>query len=279
MRLTTLLTATVLLSAPAAAYATLDAVPAAPAAAESSFTVVIDPGHGGEDTGTAFGRGARKIYEKNVTLALARRTAADLRAQGFTVYLTRDVDRELPLASRTAFANRVHADLFLSIHMNSTSDGTGTSGAEGVETYILNNATDASSRRLATLENSVLSGYETDTPEATDVSLILKDLRLDANLSASERLACNVQESLVAGSRRRDRGVRQALFHVLLGADMPSALVEAGFLSSARDRSIVLSARGQKAIGLAIARGIEAFRRARRSGEAASAGLSRCKVD
>lgn len=245
----------------------------------TSFTVVIDPGHGGGDTGTTFGAGASKVMEKNVTLALARRTAAELKAKGITVYLTRDHDEELPLAARTAFANRVHADLFLSIHLNSTSDGTGTSGAEGVETYILNNATDASSRRLAALENSVLSGYDTDTPEQTDVSLILKDLRLDANLSESERLACDVQESLVGPKHRRDRGVRQALFHVLLGADMPSALVEAGFLSSARDRAVVLAERGRRAIGAAIARGIERFRESRGQASSEPARLGRCKVD
>jgi N-acetylmuramoyl-L-alanine amidase len=270
-----------------------------PYAKKKVLRIVLDPGHGGQDEGTGFQDGGRRVTEKEVTLGIAIRAARELRARGYTVNLTRYDDREMPLKERTAIANRLKADLFISIHMNSTA--TRGAGAEGVETYILDNASDETSWRLAHFENSVLSPGDAGTPEQTDVALILKDLRLDANLSESKRLACAVQESLVLATSRfkvltqpmlqvgrprspswslraQDRGVRQALFYVLLGADMPSALVEAGFLSNFRDRSIVVSPQGRQTLALAIAKAVDQFKRERRlAGD--SSVLSRCKVN
>jgi N-acetylmuramoyl-L-alanine amidase len=245
------------------------------------FKVVIDPGHGGTDHGTTQQIGNAVVMEKDLTLALARETSRILHARGVTTVLTRTQDENVPLGARTALANRLKADVFVSIHMNSTETPMVTD-AEGIETYILNNTTNATSKRLAHLENSVLSPEEraaADSPEQLDVALILRDLRLDANLSESKRLACMVQDHLVrvAKPRTRNRGVRQALFHVLLGAEMPSALVEAGFLSNARDRETLQSPRGRRAMGAALARAIENFRDARGTGQA-QLTLSRCKV-
>jgi N-acetylmuramoyl-L-alanine amidase len=252
-------------------------------AASRPFKVVIDPGHGGTDFGTIYHNGDYPIAEKNVTLMIARQVALQLRAHGIDATLTRRDDRELPLGKRTELANRMAADVFLSIHMNSA-PGAELKGAEGVETYILNNATDASSRRLAYLENTVISRDGIKTPQQEDVALILRDMRLDANLSESKRLACAIQNSLVGPrkpgaprSHQKSRGVKQALFHVLLGADMPSVLVEAGFLSNPRDRAIVLSAEGRKAMATSIARAIEQYRRLKGT-RAATVALSRCRV-
>jgi N-acetylmuramoyl-L-alanine amidase len=250
--------------------------------APTPFRVVIDPGHGGEDEGAVFFDKGRKITEKEITLLIAKEAATQLRARGFMVFLTRDRDRELPLPARTALANQLGADVFLSVHLNSKPSSY-RKDAEGIETYILNNATDASSRRLAQLENSVLGGSAHEipaevSPQPTDVALILKDLRLDANLAESKRLACAVQENLIsATSREKDRGVKQALFHVLLGADMPSILVEAGFLTNTRDRSHVQSKQGQRSIGTAIASAVEQYRKTKNT-HTALALLSRCKV-
>jgi N-acetylmuramoyl-L-alanine amidase len=244
------------------------------------FRVVIDPGHGGADLGTVYDNGRVRIAEKNITLMLAQEAAKQLKARGFEVVLTRATDKEVPLAKRTALANRLGADVFLSIHMNSTATPM-VSDAQGVETYILNNATDASSRRLAQLENSVVAHEESDTPEQKDVALILKDLRLDANLSESKNLACALQTELVSGgasSSKRNRGVKQALFHVLLGADMPSVLLEAGFLTSPQDRAQVLSVKGRQKISAAIAQAVEQYRQLK-NGSRRLAGLSRCKVN
>ncbi|HLE00674.1 MAG TPA: N-acetylmuramoyl-L-alanine amidase [Bdellovibrionota bacterium] len=258
----------------------------------NAFRVVIDPGHGGADYGTIYDNGRIKIAEKNITLALARRVAEKLRKRGYTVFLTRNADREVALPARTAMANKLHANVFISIHMNSTASPQGLA-TEGIETYILNNATDESSRRLAHFENTVLGAGSPDgepeslPPENLDVALILKDLRLDANLSESKRLACAIQDGLVSATsqlngrrpiQHRNRGVKQALFYVLLGADMPSALLEAGFLTHPRDRAIVLSPEGQNAMSGSIVKAIEQFRRTKGTTHSMSA-LSRCKVN
>lgn len=272
-----------------AAWVAFAVLPSPPASAspQAPFRIVIDPGHGGSDHGTIFDNGTVRVAEKDVTLALAREAARQLRLRGAQVTLTREKDRDVTLPSRTAVANRLKADVFISLHMNSTATPM-VSDAEGVETFILNTATDASSRRLAHLENNVLGGSELGGGD-TEVALILKDLRLDANLTDSKRLACILQSSLVGASARfgrvrhasvKDRGVKQALFHVLLGADMPSALVEAGFLTSPRDRAVLLSAAGRRALGGAVTTAIERYRRslALSSTAGALAELGRCKV-
>jgi N-acetylmuramoyl-L-alanine amidase len=249
------------------------------------FRVVIDPGHGGADHGTVFDNGTTYLAEKDVTLALALETSRQLRERGFYVVLTREGDQDVALPARTALANRIGADVFLSIHMNSTPDSQARD-AEGSETFILNNASDASSKRLAQLENSVIGTTASDSPEQMDVALILKDLRLDANLTESKRLACGIQQNLIqatSGLRSslahpKNRGVKQALFHVLLGADMPSALVEAGFLTSARDRAIVLSPHGREALAQALGQAFEQFRKNKGTSKT-QLELSTCKVN
>lgn len=261
--------------------------------AESAiFRVVIDPGHGGTDEGTVYNDGQTRIAEKDITLTLAKKVAHQLRTQGLLVTLTRNEDQDISLPARTALANHLGADVFISIHMNST-ETTNQTDAEGIETFILNNATDASSKRLAHLENSVISTTPTDSPENMDVALILKDLRLDANLSESKRLACNIQENLVSATNiliknrhsdrlKRNRGIKQALFHVLLGADMPSVLVESGFLSSSTDRSLVLSKRGQERISHAIAEAIREYKDGHKKLKPhvkRSSALNKCKVN
>ncbi|MCC7440734.1 MAG: N-acetylmuramoyl-L-alanine amidase [Bdellovibrionales bacterium] len=247
------------------------------------FLVVIDPGHGGADHGAVVRDQGRRVSEKDVTLKLALAAAREMRARGMRVVLTREEDRDVGLTERTALANRLGARVFLSLHMNSAS-GRRAGEAQGVETYILNASTDQSSRRLADLENAVLSGSvankDQDTP---DVGLIVKDLLIDGNLPDSRRLACAVQGSLVnatsaqAGRRARNRGVRQALFYVLLGADMPSALVETGFLDHPRDRSLVLSESGRRSIARALADAMAGFRDGA-SRRVASSKLSTCLI-
>ncbi len=250
---------------------------------KKSFRVVIDPGHGGNDLGTHLRNGKSRVTEKDVTLVLAREAARQLAEQGYDVYLTRNGDDEVSLPKRTAMANKLKANVFLSIHMNSTpqvATGSDTDTPEGIETYILNNASDASSKRLAHLENAVVSpDQETDSAQQLDVALILKDLRLDANLSESKRLACALQKNLVTETTVRNRGVKQALFHVLLGADMPSVLIEAGFLTNSNDRSFALSSNGQAAIGKAIVKAVDQYRTSTKGTPQAKFELSSCKVN
>jgi len=251
---------------------------------ETPFLVVIDPGHGGEDRGAEWKSGSRRWIEKDLTLKLAIQTQRALRAKGIQAILTRRKDQTLTLAERTAVANRVSANAFISIHMNASGTHTPSSHqAQGVETYILNNSTDQTSIRLAQLENTVLKGSTVSENHNSDVALILKDMMLDANLGESKLLACLIQDQLVTATsnkfsrQKKDRGVRQALFHVLLGADMPSALIEAGFLDHPRDRQLVDSPEDRNRMGKALAEAIAAYRTILGSPEAATL-VSSCKV-
>ena len=147
-------------------------------------------------TGTVFNNGMNSMAEKNMTLLLARQVAAQLKAEG----MRRDPHPPRRPGTRAGAAHgarqqpgRRHLS-FDPYELDSLAGRSG--GAEGVETYILNNATDASSRRLAYLENTVISHEGIQTPEQQDVALILRDMRLDANLAESKRLACTIQNSL-----------------------------------------------------------------------------------
>lgn len=241
---------------------------------------MIDPGHGGTDHGAQVQASSARLTEKDVTLQLAKQVAFELTRRGIRVALTRSKDEDVSLTERTAIANRLKADAFISIHMNSSQAGP-EGEAEGVETYILNNSTDSSSKRLADLENAVLQDSQARGVSG-DVALIVKDLMLDANLGESQRLACSVQSQLVnatstQSTRYRNRGVKQALFYVLLGADMPSILVEAGFLNNVRDRLIASSDAGQKRMAIALAQAVQEFRYGMGRVQNNNV-LSRCKI-
>lgn len=261
--------------------------PQPPSSAKKAFTVVVDPGHGGSDHGAQFTQGLTTVAEKDVVLELARAVAAQLELLGIQALLTRSQDADVDLPARTALANRHKADLFLSIHMNSSPQN-GTSAApnphsRGIETYILNNSTNESSIRLANLENKVLPGSAADAygkqTSKSPVALIVKDLMLDANLKESKHAACQIQSRLAAAiPGTKDRGVRQGLFYVLLGADMPSVLVEAGFLDNAEDRTQVTTPAGRVRVGKALAQAIDAFRRQKGTATAKKL-LSTCKVN
>jgi N-acetylmuramoyl-L-alanine amidase len=184
-------------------------------------TIVIDPGHGGKEVGAV---GPSGLLEKDVTLTVSRKLAAALTSRlGARVILTRDDDSLLSLDQRTAIANQYNADLFLSVHMNAAV----VAGAKGSETYFLSlEASDELARKAAESENA--SGGSS----GTDLSFILWDLAQQTYLGESSRLAQSVQESLNAATGVANRGVKQAPFKVLLGATMPAALVEVGFITN-----------------------------------------------
>lgn len=230
----------------------------------SEFKVVLDPGHGGSDLGAVHRDPKTKkivFTEKQATLKIALEVKRQLTNKKYPVLLTRSKDADIALNARTAIANREKAKIFISIHMNSVAETSHSHDAEGVETYILNNTTDGTSKRLAELENKGLDPTRgsTNTKE-TEVNLILKDLTLDANQPESKRLACSLQNQLVSLTGQKHRGVKQALFMVLLGADMPSALLEVGFVHSHKDRKLITTDHGIRAVSAAIVRAIELFR-------------------
>ena len=202
--------------------------PPPPAAGRRGIrTVVLDPGHGGGETGAV---GVAGTLEKDLTLALARALAERLRSElGLHVVLTRDDDVTLALDDRAALANQHKADLFLSIHLNSTVG----SRAHGAETYFLSlAASDNRAAELAAVEN--LTGGGPAPPGSTefDLQLMLWDLAQSRHLASSQRLASLIQSELNAAQGLTDRGVKQAPFRVLGGAAMPAVLVELGFLSN-----------------------------------------------
>ncbi len=224
------------------------------AVTKKKFLVVIDPGHGGVDTGAVFQEKGKTYTEKEMTLQIARDLARELIIKGHNVILTRNEDRSVLLSDRTALANRLKADVFLSIHLNSSGEKI---RHGGVETFILNRATDESSKRLADLENAVLK-ESSAKQESGDVSLIMKDMILDANLEPSRKLACAVQGKMKAAML--DRGIKQALFYVLLGTDMPSILIEAGFVNNSADRERVLTTKSRIRMAVQIATAVDDYR-------------------
>lgn len=198
-----------------------------PAPPQQGFrTVVIDPGHGGSETG-AVGPGG--LTEKEITLDIARRLS-DLIVQrlGIDVRLTRDGDIDKDLEERTAFANNLQADVFLSIHANAYRGR----GVRGAETFFLSDrATDDHARRLAAIENDAL-GLQGPASGDDGLQMLLWDMAQTAHLQESAVLAEMIQANLNSLGGTTDRGIKQAPFRVLKGANMPAVLVEVGFLSN-----------------------------------------------
>jgi N-acetylmuramoyl-L-alanine amidase len=215
--------------------------------------IVIDPGHGGKDYGAP---GYKKgVHEKMVVLQIARRLKEMVRDQlKCEAILTRESDKYLSLEERTAIANTQNADLFVSIHTNASADHR----AFGVETYILNLATDDEAIRVAAMENA------TSAKNISDLDSILQDLMQNAKVNESTRLAGYVQQAMhhklsEKYDRIRNKGIKQAPFYVLLGADMPSILVETSFISNPRECSRLTSARYQKQLCQGIIDGIKRY--------------------
>ncbi len=188
-------------------------------------TVMIDAGHGGKDPGAR----ANGIEEKDVTLRLALIVGQKLTAAGFKVLYTRTNDTFIPLEERTAMANVRKADMFLSIHCNATRD----KSVSGLETYSLNLAKSEDAVRVAARENAV------SAKRISDLQVILTDLMLNSKVKESKDLAGEVQSGTLTGMRKkyglRDRRVREAPFYVLMGAKMPSILVEVGYITNAAE--------------------------------------------
>ncbi len=225
-------------------------VPTAPAST-TLRRIVVDAGHGGKDPGAV---GYSGTLEKDITLALAKKLAKKLREHlDCEVILTRDSDVFLPLEERTAIANKVGADLFISIHANANNNRK----AYGVETYYLNFSKNDKAAAVAARENG------TTLKQVSDLELILFDLMANAKINESSMLAAEIQKNLVTKLSRhyrdiRDLGVRQGPFYVLLGATMPSVLVETAFISNPREEKRLKNSKYQDhaadAIALAVKR-------------------------
>ena len=214
--------------------------------------IVIDAGHGGHDTGTI---GPNGLEEKDLVLDVAKRLGRLLESRlGAEVVYTRQDDTFIPLETRTAIANRERADLFISIHANSSRD----SDARGVETYYLNFTSSADALEVAARENAV---SEKSIYELQD---LVKKIALKEKIDESREFASDVQESLYGGlSLRsagvRNRGIKKAPFIVLIGANMPSILAEISFVSNPADERRLQTGEHRQRIADALYRGVSKY--------------------
>lgn len=219
--------------------------------------VVIDAGHGGVDPGA---RGPGGLREKDVALAVARELARLLREDpSLEVRMTRERDTLVALRDRPRMANRWRASerpaLFLSIHANAHSR----TSARGFETYFLSEAKSADARRVAEMENAAQE-YEGDGGAAPDeLGFIFEDLRQNLFLRQSSDGAALVQRRLAGVLPGPDRGVKQAGFVVLEGAQMPAVLVEMGFITHAGDAALLGDREAQRRIARGLARAVREF--------------------
>jgi N-acetylmuramoyl-L-alanine amidase len=191
--------------------------------------VMIDPGHGGYDPGTQSSSG---ILEKDLALQIATRLKSALEARGIRAELTRSTDEFISLPERTRIANNANADLFVSIHLNSSPN----TDTTGIEVYYLNNSTDRATIRLAKMENGGAAGY--GASDNSNLNYILTDLRQNYKASEAASLAKMIDAQTVAdldaglGLNVNALGAKMGPFYVLVGAHMPAVLVECGFLSN-----------------------------------------------
>jgi N-acetylmuramoyl-L-alanine amidase len=214
--------------------------------------IVIDAGHGGHDTGTI---GPNGLLEKDVVLDVAKRLGRLLESRlGAEVVYTRHNDTFIPLETRTAIANRERADLFISVHANSSRD----SDARGVETYYLNFTSSPEALEVAARENAV---SEKSIHELQD---LVKKIAMKEKIDESREFAGDVQQSLYGGlslnsAGIRNRGIKKAPFIVLIGANMPSILAEISFVSNPTDERKMGTAEHRQRIAESLYRGVSKY--------------------
>jgi len=214
--------------------------------------IVLDPGHGGHDAGTI---GPGGLTEKELVLGLAKELQKLLEEQlGATVILTRSDDRFVSLEERTQIANQHQADLFISLHANSSASRS----ISGVETYYLDFARNDDARDVASRENA------SSDRNIRDLEQLVQKIAKADKRQESKELASNVQKSLFAGARKiipqsKNRGVRSAPFVVLIGAHMPSILAEIAFLSNPQDEKTLAKQEARQSLAAALLRGIQAY--------------------
>jgi len=214
--------------------------------------IVLDPGHGGKDPGAI---GVDGVAEKDIVLSVAKKVAVKREKDlGVHVVLARKDDRFIRLEDRTAIANSEDADLFISLHMNASAS----SEAKGLETYYLDNTTDEASIRLAARENG------TSRNNVSDLQFILSDMTQNMKLEDSVTLAHRLHESLLTSMSQklgdvRDLGVKKALFYVLVGARMPSVLLEMFFITNKTEGRAMSQEAYQDALVESLYEGIQKY--------------------
>ena len=216
--------------------------------------IVIDPGHGGSDSG-AVGNG---LKEKNVVLATSKKLGALLQKRGYKVLYTRSTDVFINLRSRTAFAAKKNADMFISIHANAAPNASSALKMSGVETFFLSPARSERSKNAAALENK---------GDLEDMNTFSKQTFLNflnrEKIISSNKLAIDIQSYMLSSVKKsfssRDGGVREAPFWVLVGATMPAVLVEMGYITHPQEGKNLGKSAYQDRIAQGIANGVDAY--------------------
>lgn len=228
-----------------------------------AYTVVIDAGHGGRDVGAV----GLKAKEKNINLKVALALGSMIRKHHpeVKVVYTRSTDVFVGLEQRASIAVKAKADLFISIHTNSTAAGRKGTTVRGTETFTLGMHRAADNLAVAKRENSVITletdykqKYEGFDPNSSE-SYIIFELMQDRNMEASVKFARLVQRQFVSTAGRVDKGVHQAGFLVLREVTMPSVLIELGFINNRQEETYLLSASGQTQLARSIYNAFKAY--------------------
>jgi len=217
--------------------------------------IVIDPGHGGKDPGAI---GYKKYREKVVVYKVARHLRNILKSRGYKVYMTRYRDRFVKLKSRTKYANKKKADLFISIHANAVARKNAKK-AYGIETYFLSPSRSKRAEKVAAKENSAYIGNMNSYGKKSFLSILNNTNRI-----ASNRLAIDIQRGILGALNKKyknvkDGGVREGPFWVLVGAQMPAVLVEIGFISHPMEAKRLVNDKYRKTMAKGLADGIERY--------------------
>lgn len=225
----------------------------------TAFMVLIDPGHGGEDLGAVgqIGVGQKHkeiaIYEKDIALDLSKKILAELKRKGIKGFLSRSIDRTVTLADRAQMAEKIKADLYISVHLNASTQ----KEPRGFETYYLDNHQDAAVKKVEEAENKDLSG------EALIVNQILTDLVIDKTVETSKGLALKIHNQIHADIGRSfglvNRGIKPGLFYVLALAKRPAILLEVGFISNEKELKRLMTKEFQQRYAKAVAKGIAEY--------------------
>ncbi len=223
-----------------------------PVIKNSQKVIVIDPGHGGKDSGAI---GYKRKREKDIVLQIAKRVYKKLRALGYKVYLTRRGDYFISLRNRTKFANRVKANLFISIHANAAPKKSKYLSMKGLETFFLSPARSERAKRIAALENRVAMEHLSYYSKNVFLNFINREKTIQSN-----KLAIDIHRNVLYKLRQRyhviDGGVRPGPFWVLVGAQMPAVLIEVGYITNPTEAKRLTSPYYQELIADGIATGI-----------------------
>ena len=218
-------------------------------------TIVIDAGHGGKDPGAV---GYKKYREKDVVIKIAKELRSILKSRGYKVYMTRDRDKFVKLSKRTKYANKKNGDIFISIHANAVVKKNAHK-AHGIECYFLSKSRTSRAKRVAAKENSA---------DLSDMNFYGKQSFLNTiskhNIVASNKLAIDLQRGMLNSVKKsykniHDGGVREGPFWVLVGAEMPSVLVEVGFITHPREGKRLVTSAYQKKLAYGLANGVERY--------------------